>query len=694
MFQLLLSLVGLALLAACGGSGGTDTGASPASVVGTAVDPYIVGAVFQEVTADGTVLQSQSTPSDAQGHFSFSKPLTPGSIVEMKAGHTGLHAGVAYTGDLRRVVPGSSNGDLVVSPLTTVLANGVSPSTLLQDLSDAGFTDLTEADLTSDPMADLSNVTGVVGATRLEPLQAAMAVNALLAVRNNYQLGSSAFTDPTNTAMLDSFGQAMRELVSSDLLTQLAATVSNGNAPLTLGDVISGAAKSGTSIVSIVRASMQNNGGTFDPTMIQNAVSDALAQASTTVGGFYNQRTSGGSSSSGSTATDGATLYANDCASCHGPLATSAKTGATAAQIQSGISSVGAMSSFSSLSSADIQAIADALAPTTSGSTGSNSGSGSSAGTGTTTTDGATLYANDCASCHGPLATSAKAGATAAQIQAGISSVGAMSSLSSLSSADIQAIADALAPTTSGSTGSSSGSGSSAGTGTTTTDGATLYANDCASCHGPLATSAKAGATAAQIQTGISSVGAMSPFSSLSSADIQAIADALAPTTSGSTGSSSGSSSSGTTTTDGATLYANDCASCHGPLATSSITGASASLIQTGISSVSAMSSFSSLSSTDIQAISDALTSTTSGSSSSTGTTTTDGATLYASDCASCHGPLATSSRAGSSASQIQSAINSNTGGMGFLNTLSSTQVQAIASALATVSSGAGSNDD
>ena len=61
-----------------------------------------------------------------------------------------------------------------------------------------------------------------------------------------------------------------------------------------------------------------------------------------------------------------------------------------------------------------------------------------------------------------------------------------------------------------------------------------------------------------------------------------------------------------------------------------------------------------------------------------------DGAALYASSCQSCHGPLASSSKLGRTATQIQNAINANTGGMGALSSLTSAQVSAIATALAT----------
>ena len=60
-----------------------------------------------------------------------------------------------------------------------------------------------------------------------------------------------------------------------------------------------------------------------------------------------------------------------------------------------------------------------------------------------------------------------------------------------------------------------------------------------------------------------------------------------------------------------------------------------------------------------------------------------DGVTLYSANCASCHGVLATSAKRGRSASQIQSAISANRGGMRILSALTTAQVQAIADVLA-----------
>ncbi len=66
-------------------------------------------------------------------------------------------------------------------------------------------------------------------------------------------------------------------------------------------------------------------------------------------------------------------------------------------------------------------------------------------------------------------------------------------------------------------------------------------------------------------------------------------------------------------------------------------------------------------------------------------TPTADGPTLYANHCAACHRALASSSKGGTSLARTQSAIAGNVGGMGYLSTLSTTQLQAIVSALASV---------
>jgi mono/diheme cytochrome c family protein len=220
-----------------------------------------------------------------------------------------------------------------------------------------------------------------------------------------------------------------------------------------------------------------------------------------------------------------------------------------------------------SLTFAQLQAIAPFLALVT----------GSTTGTAVTPES---LYTSNCAGCHGPLATSSKSGATIARIQSAISNnIGGMGALTNtLTISQMQSIASALATTTSGT-----------GTGVVTPpNGTTLYATNCANCHGTLATSAKLGATTARIQSAISgNSGGMSSLSSLSVADIQAISAALAVT--------------GTTPapSDGAVLFSTYCASCHSSMGSTSV-----SSIQSNIKSQSRMNSLSSLTAAQLQAIS------------------------------------------------------------------------------------------
>src|SRR5512147_313505 len=281
--------------------------------------------------------------------------------------------------------------------------------------------------------------------------------------------------------------------------------------------------------------------------------------------------------------------------------------------------------------------------------------------------DGAVLYNSDCSGCHGPLAASGKKGASVSQIQDAIShNWGGMGAFAGLTTDQLQAIAAALAPVTTTDTPATAAS----------LDGAALYADNCSSCHGSRATSGKGGALASAIQAAIANnYGGMGRYSNLTTTQLQAIADALATVQASTPGPAPA-------TADGAALYAQYCSSCHGALAASSKSGATASRIQAGINNANAMKSLSNLTSAQIHAIATAL-GAAPASTPSPAPATTDGAALYTQYCSSCHGALATSTKLGATASRIQAGISGNYGGMGSLSNLTSAQVQAIASALA-----------
>jgi mono/diheme cytochrome c family protein len=211
-----------------------------------------------------------------------------------------------------------------------------------------------------------------------------------------------------------------------------------------------------------------------------------------------------------------------------------------------------------------------------------------------------------------------------------------------------------------------------------TPDGASLYAGQCAACHGALASSTKLGLSLVRLQNAISgNVGGMAALAGLTAVELQAITSAL--------NAAAPPVTVPVVSADGAALYASYCASCHGTLANSGKSGTTVARLQNAISANSGgMGTLTSLSVTQVQAIVTALTPSTP-TPTPTPTPTADGTALYASGCASCHGALAASTKGGTSAASIQSAIGANQGGMGSLSTLSSVQVAAIAKALAAI---------
>jgi mono/diheme cytochrome c family protein len=214
---------------------------------------------------------------------------------------------------------------------------------------------------------------------------------------------------------------------------------------------------------------------------------------------------------------DGATLYTANCAACHGALASSTKKGITLVRLQNAVSgNVGNMGFLSTLTSAQQQAIVTALTPGTTPAP-------TPTPTPTPVADGATLYTTNCAGCHGALASSGKKGITLARLQNAIAAnTGNMGFLSTLTSVQQQAIVTVLTPTTPAPT----------PTPTPVTNGATLYASNCSGCHGALASSTKAGATAARIQTAINgNIGGMGSLTVLTSTQVSAIATSLAGVT-------------------------------------------------------------------------------------------------------------------------------------------------------------------
>ena len=291
--------------------------------------------------------------------------------------------------------------------------------------------------------------------------------------------------------------------------------------------------------------------------------------------------------------------------------------------------------------------------------------------------DGAALYASNCSSCHKALSSSTVKGATAAAIQEAIrNDTGDMGSLRNLTALHIQAIAAALA------------GGTTTPPPPVTTDGAALYAGNCSSCHGAMASSTVNTRTASAITTAIrNNTGGMGSLSGLTSAQITAIATALAggvtpppPAACAYTYSAWGTCQSDSTQLR--SVQTTTPAGCSGtPVLTRSCT-----YVPPPAACNYTYSAWGTCQSNNTQL----RTVQTTTPASCTGTPVLsqscmyvppaiDGAALYTQYCSGCH----SNGKKGSSASSIQTAINSNRGGMGTtaLRALTSAQIAAISAA-------------
>ena len=267
--------------------------------------------------------------------------------------------------------------------------------------------------------------------------------------------------------------------------------------------------------------------------------------------------------------------------------------------------------------------------------------------------DGAALYTNNCAGCHGPADATTKAGADIARINAGIANEPTMSSLSTLSAAEVKALADFLATATPPPPPAAP-------------NGLSLYNTNCAGCHGTAEATEKAGADVTRITNSIANEPTMSSLSTLTSAEIQALADFLAT-----------ASPPPPAAADGLALYNTNCAGCHGTADATEKAGADVTRITNSIANEPSMSSLSTLSTAEIQALADFLANAT--PPPPPPPAAADGAQLYATHCASCHGPGDNSAKANADVTRINAGIETEPTMQSLSSVLSAADIDAIA---------------
>jgi hypothetical protein len=273
MFQCLRNVsvvvVVMLLLAACGGGGSTPP-AGNTGIKGIAVDPYVVAATFCEDKNNNGVCdpsEQVSTASDTSGVFYFSNALTLGSDIIIDT--PGTHLGVPYTGEIKRTVDQADN--LVVSPLTTLLANGWTAANVISVLQNSGsITGLTEADLKKDPLAGVESLDAVsLTSDDFKIIKSTIAIHSFLTIMQGvltgptvtgggYNITYAVFSSPSATfgghapqwyvdTMVDRIGGGLDPAIVSGITSSLAtaSAICTGFGlpaapPATAGDVIRG----------------------------------------------------------------------------------------------------------------------------------------------------------------------------------------------------------------------------------------------------------------------------------------------------------------------------------------------------------------------------------------------------------------------------------------------------------------------
>ncbi|MEJ2525052.1 MAG: hypothetical protein P8Y73_05730, partial [Desulfuromonadales bacterium] len=256
------------------------------------------------------MIQSTSSPSDANGAFAFDNALTDGSIIQIKNTEKGQHANAPYEGVIKRQVFAGDSEPVVVSPLTTLLANGMAPSAVVQMLQSAGFGGLSVNDLYTDPMAGLMNRTGNVTDADLVLLQANMAVNTFMVANQDFNYGDAATAAPHPVAFND-IAKVVKKNLNPIIYQELVGTLGTG---FTVGDLAKTAAIMNRNVARRIKEQVAAGSVTVPTTTIDQIATDALADAPTIAGSFY----TGGTTAPPATGTpDAQAIFTADCAGCH-----------------------------------------------------------------------------------------------------------------------------------------------------------------------------------------------------------------------------------------------------------------------------------------------------------------------------------------------------------------------------------------
>ncbi len=452
-FLWFMALMLTGLLAACGSEGtSSDPVVTTVGTAGIAVDPYIVNAHFEEISADGTQIIQNSTESDNRGRFVFANPVQENSIIRLKSSSRGMHGNAPYTGMLKRQVRAGETGSVVISPLTTLLANGMSESEVIALLESAGVAGISAADLTDDPMQGLTGATGGISDVELRGLHANMAVNTLMLALNNFDYAG----EMQNAVNLADCVALSADSLNASGFQAMANTISPElGGSFTFDDLAAAAVEVQRTVVSQIRQELLAGSSSISSARFAELRSAANGEMQTIARQNCADRL--GVSNTGS---NGKTLFSDNCAGCHnlgsesGTMNLSGDGSLLNDKFGGGASHKGR-----TLNVSDLLALSNYLNAST------------PVEPPPVPLTGSELYATECQGCHGSLATTNISDRSSNGITGAIAAdTGGMSYLA-LSADQIRLIVDALPIVT------------EPPAPTTDRTGVEVYDQECAVCH-------------------------------------------------------------------------------------------------------------------------------------------------------------------------------------------------------------------
>lgn len=233
----LVSCLSLALFTGCGSNpsdsdvvAATSTPTTTSASKGIAVDPYIEGAQFFQDQNDNGVFDSgepESTVTGADGAFTFPNPVSGDHKILSKPGSFGNHLGKAFPFQLSSTVNYTdSSGQVIVSPMTSLVSQGLDVATLLStvntEFQNAGINvTFTETDLKADPLAGLDAINAsTLSDDDFQRIRAVVALQQYLttlkkisdptATSYTYGISAADFTNTENLRLLNGLAQIVK----------------------------------------------------------------------------------------------------------------------------------------------------------------------------------------------------------------------------------------------------------------------------------------------------------------------------------------------------------------------------------------------------------------------------------------------------------------------------------------------------